>query len=116
MRVPTVRRGETVTVAVMQQSEPDDFGDVDQTFVQREVADVLVAPGATEDLGGDTADDGVKVSFTCYFPKTMVDSLRGGRVCIRGQWFQVIGDPRPWPAHVTPGERNLVVAVTDVMG
>ena len=70
--------------------------------VETPVSDVLVAPGPRTDVDGPIRPDGVEVAFNLHFPKTFSGSLRGAQVVVRGEPFDVIGDPRPYTLANTP--------------
>lgn len=80
------------------------------------VEDVLVAPGPRTDVDGPIRPDGVEVTFNLHFPKTFTGSLRGAEIVVRGDSFDVIGDPRPYTLANTPTRWNMPVEVTNVQG
>lgn len=81
-----------------------------------EVAGALVAPGSTSALGGSTRPDGVEVAYTVHFPKSFDASLRGARVQVRGELFEVVGDPRPYARDLCPGAWWMQAEVRRVQG
>lgn len=89
----------------------DDLGE--PTFgepVREAVSPVLVQPGATADMAAERPN-GDSVAYTLHFPKTYRASLRGCSVEVRGEVFDVVGDPMPWPEELTPGPLNRTVEV-----
>lgn len=94
----------------------DAFGDEIYETDERDVDGVLVAPGPRTDLSDVNRPAGVKVVFNLHFPKTFSGSLRGGEIRVRGEWFSVIGDPKPYTPENTPGRWNLPVEVETVNG
>lgn len=86
-------------------------------WVAETVEDVLVAPGAREDVVDSNRPEGVRVAWTLHFPKTFNKSLRGARVSVRGEpACPVIGDPKPFTLANTPTRWHMPVEVEDVHG
>ena len=110
-------RGEAVTVirrAVMR----DELGEpteVEGASSIEEVANVLVAPGATSDLDS-SRPEGVTVSLTLCFPKSYAGDLKGCAVVVRGKPYEVVGDPIRYVEENTPGDWNLTVEARRVDG
>lgn len=86
--------GEVVAVLRPVAAGSDPFGAPVRSWGREEVPDVLVAVGATSDLSADRPE-GVRVAYTLAFPKPYAASLRGCRAEVRGEEFDVVGDPRP---------------------
>lgn len=108
-------RGETVTV-VRDQVTYDDLGEPTYGEPEREqVSDVLVQPGSTTDLDA-TRPNGVEVVFTLHFPKSYTRPLQACRIEVRGDTYEVVGDPQPYTVTNTPGAWNLPVEVKRVDG
>lgn len=82
---------------------------------REEVENVVVKPGASDDMGA-SRPNGVEVSYTLSFPKTYGKSLRGCSIEVRGEAFDVVGDPKPLTEANTPGAWNLTVEVTRTDG
>lgn len=85
-------------------SEPDD------------VANVLVAVGATADTLEENRPDGITVAYTLVFPSTYTESLRGCEIQVPNDesWYSVIGDPLPQidgQALIPYNGRNRVVQI-----
>ena len=80
------------------------------------VQNVVVAPATTTDEDDTARPHGTKAKYTLAFPKTFTGSLRGCRVSVRGQEFEVIGDPMPNTAENCPTSWWLKVEVQDVEG
>lgn len=111
-------RGEEVRVCRPDKGAADPFGKPAETYdweSAEAVPNVLIAPGATADLD-ETRPEGVEVSYSLYFPKSYSASLKGCRVEVYGERFDVVGDPRPYPAHLTPGDWNTVAEVARTDG
>lgn len=107
--------GETVAV-IRREQRYDELGEpIDGTETREEVANVVVAPGATSDLDA-SRPEGVKVAFTLCFPKTWEGELRGCSVEVRGTEYAVVGDPQRYSPENTPGEWNLTAEVTRTDG
>lgn len=94
----------------------DPVGDEIWGTDERDVENVLVAPGPRADLTDAERPDGVRIVFNLHFPKTFEGSLRGGEIRVRGQWYAVIGDPQPYTPENTPGQWNMPVEVEKVKG
>lgn len=110
-------RGETVLVRREVEVGVDPFNSPITEWVEEEVRDVLVAPGARSDVVDSTRPDGVEVQWTLHFPKSFVGSLRGAEVSVRGQApCPVIGDPQPYTIENTPTRWNRPVEVSRVDG
>lgn len=93
----------------------DDLGEPIYGDQEREQVDVLVQPGTTTDLDA-TRPNGVEVVFTLHFPKSYTKSLQACRIEVRGDTYEVVGDPQPYTATNTPGAWNLPVEVKRVDG
>lgn len=94
--------GELVTVVRRVQSGEDAHGEPVYTEESEDVVDVLVAPGPRVDIPDTERPAGVVVAFNLHFPKAFTGSLRGALVEVRGERFEVIGDPRPYTLENTP--------------
>ncbi len=111
------KRGETVEVLALVAGEPDDLGNDTKSWgLPLTVSNVLVAPASTTDLNGSIRPDGDSTTLNLYFPKSFTGALRGARVIVRGETYDVQGDPFSYDPTITPGTRNLVVSVERVEG
>ena len=108
--------GETVYIEDLTQTGLNEYREPVYEATVRPVRGVLIAVGATSDMGDTSRPDGVSVAYTLYFPKTFDESLRGKRVQVYGTWFDVIGDPQPWRNESTPTDWWLVAEVTTTRG
>lgn len=108
--------GETVIAEDFEQTGKDPYGKPENATFESAVSNVLVAPGATDDVIESNRADGVSVAYTLYFPNSFTGNLEGKRVKVRGEWFGVIGSPRPYNPETTPTPWNLVVEVVKVDG
>lgn len=73
-----------------------------------EVAGVLIAPAASQDLGAERPE-GYTDALTIHFPKEYTQSLLGCEIELPAPWpsrVRVIGDPQPYQAELTPGRWN----------
>ncbi len=84
-------------------------------WADEEPVAVVVAPGATDDLGV-SRPEGVSVALTLHFPKSYTASLRGCRVRVREAVYSVVGDPQPYASENTPGLYNRPVEVEATHG
>ncbi|MGP5219497.1 hypothetical protein [Arthrobacter rhombi] len=109
--------GEPVVVVQREQvgtlpGNTPEYGEVETT-----VENVLVAPGARDDVSDAARQDGTTVVFNLHFPKTFSGSLRNASIKVRGgEPLAVVGDPRPYTDANTPGDWNLPVEVERVDG
>lgn len=108
-------QGESVVV-VRPSTGRDELGEPIVGEPTREpVGNVVVCPGATADLDA-SRPAGVTVALTLCFPKTYTGSLKGCKVEVRGDAYEVVGDPEPYTETNTPGDWNLTVEVTRTDG
>ena len=105
---------EAVTV-IRPTVERDDLGEPIEAGASREEVRCVVCPGATSDMDA-TRPEGVTVSYTLHFPKTYAGSLRGCSVEVRGEVFDVVGDPMRTNEAATPGPWNMAVEVARADG
>ena len=104
--------GETVTLERYTKGQPDAMGDPVLIPATENIENVLVQPGATDDLPASTRPDGVAVAYTLHFPKGMESvDFRGCRIKVRGDWMEVVGDPTYYAPENTPGAWNYPVEV-----
>lgn len=108
--------GETVYVEDRVRVGENDYKEPVYEVSERAVSDVLIAAGPTSDLADPNRPEGASVAYTLYFPKTFDESLRGRRVKVYGEWFDVIGDPRPWRNPSTPTDWWLAAEVSATYG
>lgn len=107
-------RGVTVKVVPKVAGPADRFGNA--TYMdgtQESVDDVLIAPGATEDLEA-SRPEGVTVAYSLHFPKTYAGTLEGCDVILPSPWagrYRVIGNPKPYMDANTPTRWHLPVEV-----
>ena len=93
----------------------DDLGEPVDAVASREEVRCVVCPGATSDMDA-TRPEGVAVAYTLHFPKAYAGSLRGCSVEVRGETYDVVGDPQRTTDAATPGPWNLAVEVTRADG
>ena len=105
---------EAVTV-IRPTVERDDLGEPIEAGASREEVRCVVCPGATSDMDA-TRPEGVTVSYTLHFPKTYKGDLRGCSVEVRGEVFDVVGDPMRTNEAATPGPWNMAVEVARADG
>lgn len=104
-------RGTTVTVALRTDSGPDELGYTEPTYADPiNVANVVIAPGATDDLERQHPD-GVRVAYTLHFPKTFNADLRGALVTFHGETFRVVGAPTCYMTENVRGPWYMPVGV-----
>lgn len=109
-------QGETVYIEDKVKTGENDYKEPVYEVAERAVSGVLIAVGSTSDLADSNRPEGVSVAYTLYFPKTFGESLRGKRVKVYGEWFDVIGDPRPWITPPPPTGWHMVVEVSATHG
>lgn len=93
----------------------DDLGEPVDAGASREEVRCVVCPGATSDMDA-TRPEGVTVAYTLHFPKTYAGSLRGCSVEVRGETYDVVGDPQRTTDAATPGPFDMAVEVTRADG
>lgn len=104
--------GETVTLERYTTGQPDAMGDPVLIPATENIENVLVQPGATDDLPASTRPDGITVVYTLHFPKGLESyDFRGCRIEVRGDWMEVVGDPTYYAPENTPGAWNYPVEV-----
>lgn len=108
--------GETVRVETRAWAGADELGEATFTTEAADVGDVLVAVGQTSGSPESARPHRCGSSVTLYFPKGYEADLRGARVLVRGRWYEVVGDPRPWRAPEPPGRWWMEVEATRVEG
>ncbi len=97
----------TEPVAVIRPTvERDDLGEPVFGEPVREDVRCVVCPGATSDMDA-TRPEGVTVSYTLHFPKTYAGELRGCSVEVRGERYDVVGDPQRTTDTATPGPFDM---------
>ncbi len=110
-------RGEEVVLITREVVGRDELNDPIYAPVESVVENVVVAPGPRDDLADGNRPEGVRVSWTCHFPKTFTGSLRGASVKVRADKARkVIGDPQPYTDANTPGPWNRPVELEGVDG
>lgn len=111
-------KGVSVTVHSPSSTETDRFGNPIVTFADETVNDVLVSPGATQDLEA-SRPDGVKVAYTLHFPKTFTGALEGCEITLPDPWagrYRVVGAPGRYIDANTPTRWNMPVEVEAAHG
>ena len=111
--------GAAVTVTPRVASGTDRFGNAVYTDGEpQQVADVLIAPGATEDLEA-SRPEGASVAYTLHFPKTFTGDLEGAEVALPEPWggtYRVIGKPSQYMDANTPTRWHMPVEVEAAHG
>lgn len=106
-----IGRGEAVTVEERREAGRDAMGCAVYETSEREVAGVLVQPGATADIEEGNRS-GRTAAYTLLWPKADGSPVLDGlRVRVRGEWLAVIGSPRPYDAAACPTAWNMQVKV-----
>lgn len=108
--------GEIVKVSTTSESSIDPYGAPILTEIWSIVENVLVAPGSSKDVTGQIRPDGIEVVYELHFPKTFDEPLAGRQVEVRGEVFDVIGDPKPYTLENTPTQWWMPVKVRAVSG
>lgn len=104
-------QGETVIVKQVYEYISDAHNNQVPRYQELEVENVLVAPQQSDSLIDSTRPHGWYVKYTLYFPKTWQEPLEGSRIQVRGQWFDVLGDPDCFDLDDCPTSWNRVVNV-----
>lgn len=100
---------------IRESSKLDDLGEPIGSEASSEAVRCVVCPGATSDLGAERPN-GVRIAYTLHFPKTYRGDLRGCSVEVRGEVFDVVGDPMRTAEAATPGPWNMAVEVARADG
>lgn len=104
--------GETVILERRIEGEPDAMGDPSFDVVTEDIENVLVSPGATDNLQATVRPDGTVVDYKLHIPKGYEDyTFRGCRFNVRGEWMDVVGNPTYYIQENTPGNWNYPVEV-----
>lgn len=106
---------ETVTVLTPVEGAADPFGAPNLSYTEQDVG-CLVYEAGTDDVTDTNRPDGTKAVYGVHFPKGFDQSLRGCRLRIRGEVFDVEGDPRPHVEALTPGLFGRRATAVEVMG
>ncbi len=96
MQFPNVQllKGETVVVKTPTVTY-DEHNEAVTTWEKETVENVLVSPGNTSSSSDTAAPFGIETVYKLGFPKTFLASLRNCVVEVRGEDFNVVGDPKP---------------------
>lgn len=105
-------KGETVTVHREEMVGRDSHNNPIYEQVDEVVENVLIAPGPRTDIEESHRPSGTKVAYNLHFPRGYPTTLRGAQVSVRGdEPLAVIGDPRHFNEHNTPGPWTMPVEV-----
>lgn len=86
----------------------------DETAAALQVDNVLVNPSTTTyDRITDGHPEGMRTDLVLYFPRDFDHDMRGARVQVRGDLYEVVGDPERYTDANLPASCawNLVVKV-----
>ncbi|MCD4549679.1 hypothetical protein [Schaalia sp. lx-260] len=109
--------GETITILACRTAGEDDFNEMTvEWMIEGDVENVLVAPASTRDLDGSIRPDGDALEIQLHFPKTYTASLRAKRVRVRGEVYDVVGNPIAYQIANTPTPWNRQVTARLVQG
>lgn len=106
----------TASVYLRDWTATDRFGNHVERYSTPVKVGVLVAPGASNDLG-PTRPEGVRIDLTLHFPKSWTSDLRGAKIALGGLWqgeYAVVGNPKPYDPQYVPttfGDYYLPVEV-----
>lgn len=109
-------KGEIVTVATRQPNGKDALGNIVYEDVTTEVENVLVAPGAVDDIIGSIRPEGSEIHYTLYFPKSFSGDLENAGITVRGESLKVVGKPDCFDLENCPTSWNMVVKVGTTHG
>lgn len=111
-------RGTDVTVRSFEQDGVDRLGNPIVEAREQAVGNVLIQPGATQDMEA-SRPEGAVVAFTLHFPKTWTGPLEGCEVDLPQPWggtYRVIGSPAPYMDGNTPTPWHMAVEVEAAHG
>lgn len=105
----------TATVHPRDWTATDRLGNHVERYASPLQAHVLVAPGATNDLGANRPE-GVRVDLTLHFTKAWSNpaALRGAKIALPAPWagtYKVVGSPEAYMPDLVPGTLYLPVEV-----
>lgn len=110
-------QGEDVTVYPVSFDAKDEYGNrVKEKLAPVTVPDVLIAPDDPVSSIEDGRPNATEIRLSLFVPKGCEVPWYGATVDIRGERFEVIGDPRPYPPQLVPTERNLRVRCVRFVG
>jgi hypothetical protein len=109
-------RGVDVTVKRPVEGELDSMGEPSVMWESEIVSNVLVAPAESERIEQDGRARGTDDIANVYFPKSYTARLKGCKVTLRGEDWDVIGDPQGYMADISPTAWNRRVSVRKVEG
>lgn len=102
--------GETVTVRTRVQGPDDQYGQPTWTWTDVDVPGVAVAPAAGNEAGLPYRQD-VGIALTVYLPPETPITARS-RVLVRGDEFEVFGEPGDWRSPFTGWHPGIVANLT----
>ena len=106
-------KGVSVTVRSLVQTGVDRFNNPVVMPIEQTVDNVLIAPGATQDLEA-SRPEGVSVAYTLHFPKTFSGSLEGCKITLPEPFsgvYSVIGNPMQYMDENTPTRWHMPVEI-----
>ena len=89
-------KGETVAVLHPSADGSDPFGAPVRQYEPETVENVVIHPADPSDYTETNRPDGALVQWVLHFPKTYTASLRECKVVVRGETYDVEGDPMPY--------------------
>lgn len=98
--------GETITVLHPSTDATDPFGAPIKEFVEESVENVVIHPAEPSDYTDTNRPDGALIQWVLHFPKSYTASLRECRVVVRGETYDIEGDPMPYMNENTPTPWN----------
>jgi hypothetical protein len=111
-------KGVSVTVRSFVQTGVDRFNNPVVMPIEQTVDNVLIAPGATQDLEA-SRPEGVSVAYTLHFPKAWTDSLEGCEIDLPAPYsgtYRVIGNPGAYMDANTPTAWHMPVEIEAAHG
>lgn len=113
MRAPTV----TLLVKLRKMGARDRLGNKTVSYAEPvPVPGCLFAPATTADLAVERPE-GTKVTATAHFPKGYKEDLAHAKVSLDGEkWFDVVGEPVPFPDPAVRGRWGMQVTLGRVNG
>lgn len=99
-------QGEAIVVMRPSSEEVDPFGSPIKAYSSETVENVVIHPSDPSDYTDSNRPEGATIQWVLHFPKTFTDSLRECKVEVRGEVYDIEGDPMPYMDVNTPTPWN----------
>lgn len=99
-------KGEMVTVLFPGSESVDPFGSPITEYESMDIDNVVIHPSDPSDYTDSNRPEGAVIQWVLHFPKSFTDSLRECKVVVRGETYDIEGDPMPYMDVNTPTPWN----------